>query len=283
MTDQATTADIVAFRKKPMSGAERAAAYRARKAAKKAAPSPVTKPQPVTASAPVTPVTSPKAPSRVTVVTPSRSVAQWLLVGTSFALAGVGITMNGWYAHTLGSSEIAGWVFTAIGVAADAMALALPGAAALKWQAHQRGVALAAWLVWLLVFAFTLTAGIGFASVNLADVTTSRAAKVTPAVTAAQAALDDAKAARDRECKNGTGKFCREREGTVVERQQQLTAAMAVVEQKADPQVEAARRMVAWLTIGTVKPTTEDFTMLRLILLSLLPQLGGILLMVSRK
>ena len=40
--------------------------------------------------------------------------------------------------------------------------------------------------------------------------------------------------------------------------------------------------MVAWLTVGTVQPREKDFAMLRLILLALLPQLGGVLLMVAR-
>jgi Recombinase len=65
----------------------------------------------------------------VTPVTPSRvthaSVAPWLLTGASLALAGVGITMNGWFARSLGSSDIAGWLFLAIGLATDATALAL--------------------------------------------------------------------------------------------------------------------------------------------------------------
>src|SRR5262245_54096802 len=133
-----------------------------------------------------------------------------------------------------------------------------------------------------MVFAFTTTAGIGFASVNISDVTLSRASRVTPAVTVAQVALDDAKAARDRECKSGTGKFCRERETAVTERQAALNAALASVEQRADPQIEAASRIVTWLTAGMVKPSGDDFAMLRLILLALLPQVGGLLLMVAR-
>jgi hypothetical protein len=60
-----------------------------------------------------------------------------------------------------------------------------------------------------------LTAGLGFASSNISDVTLARASRVTPAVTSAQAALEDAMAARDRECKGGLGKFCREREAAV--------------------------------------------------------------------
>ena len=40
--------------------------------------------------------------------------------------------------------------------------------------------------------------------------------------------------------------------------------------------------MVAWLSGGVVKPTGDDFAMVRLILLALLPQMGGILLMTGR-
>jgi hypothetical protein len=110
----------------------------------------------------------------------------------------------------------------------------------------------------------------------------ARASRTTPAVQAAQAALADAMAARDRECKGGVGKFCREREAAVNERHQALDAAMQAVGQAADPQTDAAIRIVAWASHGALKPTGDDFAMLRLVLLALLPQIGGILLMVGR-
>jgi hypothetical protein len=131
-------------------------------------------------------------------------------------------------------------------------------------------------------FVFAVTAGIGFASVNIADVTMARASHATPAVTAAQTALSDAMTARDRECKGGVGKFCREREAAVNERRQAMDAAMHLVEKTADPQTEAAIRIVAWVSRGVLQPTGNDFAMLRLVLLALLPQIGGILLMVGR-
>src|SRR5262249_47926386 len=121
-----------------------------------------------------------------------------------------------------------------------------------------------------------------FASVNIADVTTARAARVTPVVTIAQAALADAMTARDRECKGGVGKFCREREAAVSDRRHALDGAMAAGAATADPQSEAAVRLVTWISAGTLHPTDNDFAMLRLVLLALLPQIGGILLMVGR-
>jgi hypothetical protein len=197
-------------------------------------------------------------------------------------LAEVGMTMNGWFARSLGSTDTAGWLFLVIGVAADLAALALPSCAAHLWQAGKRGTVLAGWAVWAMTFAFAVTAGIGFASLNISDVTLARASRVTPAVVTAQASLDDAMTARDRECGHGVGKFCREREQAVSDRRQALDAAMRGVEHTADPQTEAAIRIVAWTSLGTLRPTPDDFAMLRLVLLALLPQIGGILLMVGR-
>jgi hypothetical protein len=284
MTDITTTADIIPLRKKPKTGAERQRAFRARKAAAKAATNPVVTvtPKPVTS---VTPVT---AAARVTSVTPVTSVtsrpplAAILLTLAAVGLACVGVTMNAWFARSLGSTDIAGWLFLAVGVAADLAALAIPSAAARLWETYRRGRALVAALVWLATFAFALSAGIGFASVNISDVTAARASRVTPAVTAAQAALTDAMTARDRECKGGVGKFCRDREQAVNDRRGALEIATHAVEQEADPQTDAARRIVAWLSFGALHPSGDDFAMLRLVLLALLPQIGGVLLMLGR-
>ena len=103
------------------------------------------------------------------------------LSAAALGLAAVGITINGWFARSLGASDLAGWLFLAVGVAADLVALVMPSCAAGLWQARHRATALAGWGVWLLTFAFAIMSGIGFASVNLADVTMSRASRVTPA------------------------------------------------------------------------------------------------------
>jgi hypothetical protein len=157
-----------------------------------------------------------------------------------------------------------------------------PPALPTSGKTRHRATALVGWLIWAATFAFAVTAGIGFASVNIADVTLARSSRVTPAVTTAQAALADVITARDRECKSGVGKVCREREEAVTDRRRALDAAMAAVQQTADPQTEAASRIVAWVSMGALKPAGSDFAMLRLILLALLPQIGGILLMIGR-
>jgi hypothetical protein len=57
---------------------------------------------------------------------------------------------------------------------------------------------------------------------------------------------------------------------------------MQAVQGTADPQTQAAIRIVAWVSHGALQPSESDFAMLRLMLLALLPQVGGILLLVAR-
>ena len=286
-------------KRKAKTGAERAKAYRQRKrtsAATAAPPSsehlvPLDSPSAVSANAAL-PGPSDRmrrlesAPAPTVSLHPvprlRRSIAPVLLSTAALTLAGVGITMNGWFARSLGSTDAAGWLFLAVGVAADLVALVTPSCAASLWRTRHRATAVAGWLVWAMTFVFAVIAGIGFASTNISDMTMARASRVTPAVATAQAALADATAARDRECRGGVGKFCREREAAVNERRVALDTAMRSVEQTSDPQTQAAIRIVAWLSRGALQPSGEDFAMLRLVLLALLPQVGGILLMIGR-
>jgi hypothetical protein len=263
--------------------AERARAYRERKRANLPAVIPAPIATPVTPDRP-TPSFMSRPPGTVTFsVTPSRRhAAPMLLTVAALALAVVGMVMNAMFAESLGASPTAARLFLALGIAADLAALCLPSCAASLWQARHRATAVAGWAAWATTFIFAVTASIGFASVNIADVTLSRASRVTPAVTEAKASLSDAMAARDRECTHGVGKFCRERETAVTERRQAVDVAMGTVAATADPQTEAAIRIAAWVSRGMLQPTGDDFAMLRLVLLALLPQIGGILLMVGR-
>lgn len=62
-----------------------------------------------------------------------------------------------------------------------------------------------------------------------------------------------------------------------------LASLQGTVEQLSDPQSDAATRLAAWVSLGAVRPSSEDFAMLRLILLVLLPQMGGLVIMVGRQ
>jgi hypothetical protein len=99
---------------------------------------------------------------------PSRSISRILLVAAAITLAAVGIAMNGWFARSLGSSDAAGWLFLAIGVAADLVALVAPSCAARLWQARHRATSLAGWAVWAMTFVFAASALVAGGAVCLA-------------------------------------------------------------------------------------------------------------------
>ena len=137
---EATSASIVSLHqpKLRLSAADRAKAYRERKkaealaaasVAKTVTPSPtrtavakaVTPPPAPTAVAnAVTPaptvandVTPSPAPIAVTKpVKPSRRIAQWFLIAAALGLGAVGITVNGTFARSLGSTESPGGCFS---------------------------------------------------------------------------------------------------------------------------------------------------------------------------
>lgn len=282
MAEDNSASIITLHQPRPKTAAERARAYRERKKAGVSNETPENLPAVIPTPVTLLPREDGHTPSSA-VTSRRRHAAPALLTASALTLAAVGVTINGWFAHSLGSSDVAGWLFLAIGVAADAVALAMPSCAAALWITGQRMTAALGWGVWLLTFAFAVIASIGFAAVNISDVTQTRSSRVTPAVTAAQTALNDAMAARDRECRGGVGKFCRERETAVNDRRQALDLVTGTLTKAADPQTEAVIRVVSWASLGALRPTENDFAMLRLIMLALLPQIGGVVLMIGRQ
>lgn len=214
-------------------------------------------------------------------ILPGCGILFTVAVAVALALAGTGIVINAWYARSLGSTEFAGWLFLAIGMATDIAALILPTVATLAWK-RSPVRSLAAWALWAMTFAFALSASLGFASLNITDVTMVRSERSTPGVVEAQAALVDAEAAAKQECTK-LGPICRRRQDTVAERQQALNVARGAVASVADPQTTQAAKLIAWISRGWLVPTADDFMMLRLTFLTLLPQIGGLVLMVARR
>jgi hypothetical protein len=202
------------------------------------------------------------------------SATRIALMTTAFALAATGLAINAHFARSLGSTEFAGWLFLAIGVASDVAAFVLP-----TWALSlPRWRSMLAWALWSVTFAFALIASVGFASLNITDVAIARASQTTPAIEDARRALEDAKLARDRECIRIRRPMCQHREDEVITAQRRLDAEHAKI--VADPQAEGTVRLVAWLTRGHLG---VDPAMVRLVLLTVLPQLGGLLLMVARR
>jgi hypothetical protein len=224
------SASIIALHqpRRAKSPAERARAYRERK---KAAANLPAIPEPAVT------IATPLSPPTITIRHEASRcpVAPLILRLAALGLAGVGLAMNATYARSLGSGDLSGYLFLALGLSADCAALALPSVAASAWKLGERTTAAAAWLTWTTVFAFALLGSVGFASTSISDVVTIRGNRVTPQVTAAQGALADAMGARDRECHGGQGRFCREREAAVEAARAGLGAAMGAVSATADP------------------------------------------------
>src|SRR5258706_4865768 len=128
---------------------------------------------------------------------PSRSISTILLRAAAVTLAAVGLAMNGWFARSLGSSDAAGWLFLAIGVAADLVALVVPSCAARPWQARHRATSFAGWAVWAMTFVFAVTAGVGFATTNIVDVSLWHSSRAAPAASFSQSALSCTMSAPD--------------------------------------------------------------------------------------
>jgi hypothetical protein len=206
-----------------------------------------------------------------------RSVA---LTGIALALFGAGLAINGWFARSLGSTPEAGWLFLAVGVASDSAAFVLPRQAEALWHQRRMFASAVAWGLWSVTFAFALIASAGFASVNISDVTSARAARSSPAIELAQRRLDAATAAVAAECQR-VGPLCRARQAEERQAFEALAGAQAAVAAAADPQTTKSAQLVAW--VSPWRPTDTDVGMLRLALLTLLPQLGGLVLLVARQ
>jgi hypothetical protein len=158
----------------------------------------------------------------------------------------------------------------------------LPSRVAGLWRQRRWGGFACAVLLWPFLFIFALNNSLGFASVNFADTATARAERETPAVADAKRKADTLTKSREDECKK-RGDKCRELEGKEQDALNELRDERKKAGKAADPQVDAAARLTAWVSFRWLQPTADDFSMLRLFLWTLLPQVGGLVLMLARR
>jgi hypothetical protein len=228
----------------------------------------------------VTPVTPTPIPPISSAIVTHRSSASLTVLAYGLALVGLGI--NAWFAWNRGTTAMDKALFAALGFLAEATMFYLPARAAVLWRDRRWGAFGFAAVLWPFLFVFALTNSLGFASLNFTDIATARAERVTPAIDDARRKADTLTRSREDECRK-RGDRCRDLEGKELNAIEELKAERAKVGKAADPQVDAAARLTAWITIGALRPTADDFGMLRLFLLTLLPQIGGLVLMVARR
>jgi hypothetical protein len=213
-------------------------------------------------------------------VIPYRSNLGLIVLAYSLGMTGIGI--NAWFALNRGTTLIDKGLLSFLGLVTEAMGFYLPTQACSLFQQRRFFAFCFAVAVSGILFLSALINGLGFASLNLSEVSTVRSERITPAVSDAQRKLDTLSASRRDECLK-RGDKCRQLEKDEQTAIESLREARLVVTATADPQIASAAKLVAWVSLDHFHPTADDFAMLRLLLLTLLPQLGGLVLMLAKK
>jgi hypothetical protein len=169
----------------------------------------------------------------------------------------------------------------AMGVLAEGVMFFLPTHAA-TLRPVKRMLAI---VVLVFVVAFALFNSLRMASIITADTALIRADRTTAAVRDAEAALADARIAEAKECNSSTktGPLCRQRQADTRAASAKIEDARKPVAAVAKPEAADFARLVTWASRGALVPTPADFDMLWLLLRTLLPQIGGLVLMLARR
>jgi hypothetical protein len=203
--------------------------------------------------------------------------SNWPLLLLAYAFAALGIGINIWNAAGGALTDMA--LPAAMGVLAEGLMSFLP-AHAITLPLGRRALAFA--LLVGLVVPFALFNSLRMASILSADVALARADRTTAAVRDAEAALADARIARDKECIK-VGPLCRQRQDQVLAAEGKLADARRPVAAVAKPEAKDFARLVTWATRGYATPSADDFDMFWLLFRTLLPQIGGLVKMLARR
>jgi hypothetical protein len=201
-----------------------------------------------------------------------------VVVAYGFALVEVAINVkNAW-----GGALVDVAIPASLGVLAACVMLWLPSwAKTLPFGQRVGAFVLLGFLVWPFAFMNNLR----MASIVTADVTMARADRQTTRTENAKTDLDRAKDAQDKACAPGQGKSkaCQLRQTDVAEAKVASKDAQSKVAEAAKPESVDFAKLVKRGSFGYVEPSADDFDMLMLLLRTLLPQIGGLLLMLARQ
>jgi len=245
------------------------------------------------------------APSRVLAVT---------VFGIGLLTAAVGLYLNASFLWKFGRTSEAGLVLAIVGLVTDTVTLVLPATVMALWQQSRRGLALAGCCMYLIAVGMTLLTAIGFAATNIDDAVAGRGAAAANRgellgeidrlksergrlvfLPTDQSAVAAAQLARDQEC-GRVGPHCRQRvaelnavlrDKAAAERAAEIDARIAREEASlrampvlasADPQIEAARAAINWLSAGHLTASAEDMRMSRVVGIAAVLFMAGLLL-----
>jgi hypothetical protein len=269
-------------------------------------------PEPAAATAAIArsdPVSHPVARDAV----PYRALAV-AVFAVGLVTATVGLYLNASFLWKFGRTSESGVVFAVVGLVTDTITLVLPATVMVLWQRSRRGLALTGCCMYAIAVAMTLLTAVGFAATNIDDAIAGRDA----ATVRREALRDDiarlksernglvfapvepgavaaAQTARDQEC-GRVGPNCRQRvaelnavlrDKAAADRAAEIDARIAAQEASlsalpalasADPQAEAARAAVIWLSGGHLTASNEDIRMTRVLGIAAVLFMAGLLL-----
>ena len=204
----------------------------------------------------------------------------YALVVIAYGFFGLGIGINVWNAMT-GATLAEMALPAAFGVLAEAVVFFLPARALTLPLGRQ----VLAWALFAFISVFALTNSLRMASVIAADQATARAERQTEGIRTADHALDVARSKRDEACGPGHGKAvaCKIRQAEVTKLEANQNQATAKVVAQARPESGDFARLVTWVSRGAIQPGADGFAMLWLLFRTLLPQVGGLVLMLAQR
>lgn len=204
----------------------------------------------------------------------------------ALAIAYFGLQINSWYGASLGRDAQAAALLAGLAITGDAVALLLPTVAQLVQSRLEKFFA---WAVWLLTLTIAVMAAVGFAATNISDTSAGRA-KVANELASLTAQVNRLEAERARiNVKPAAVQGLRNYRAEVAranEIEAQLTAARARLAAlpavtTADPQADMAASLLRWVSGGFIQASAGDIGMVRIIGMTLLPQISGLLLMLA--
>jgi hypothetical protein len=230
------------------------------------------------------------------------------------ATAAVGLYLNASFLWKFGHSSEAGLVLAVVGLVTDTVTLVLPATVMVLWQQSRRALAVIGCVMYAIAVLMTLLTAIGFAATNIEDAIAGRGAATAQRTALIeeinylksergrlmfmptdQSAVVAAEVARDQEC-GRVGPNCRQRvaelsavlrDKAAAERAAEIDARITQAETTlnslpilaaADPQTEAARAAVAWLSRGNLTASAEDIRMTRVLGIAAVLFMAGLLL-----
>jgi len=260
---------------------------------------------PLTVAATELPSQREPAPSRLLAVT---------VFGIGLLTAAVGLYLNASFLWKFGRTSEAGLVLAIVGLVTDTVTLVLPATVMALWQQSRRGLAVAGCCMYAIAVGMTLLTAVGFAATNIDDAVAGRGAAAAGReellaeidrlksersrlvfLPTDQSAVAAAQLARDQEC-GRVGPNCRQRvaelnavlrDKAAAERAADIDARIAREEAalnampvlaSADPQIEAARAAINWLSGGHLTASAEDIRMSRVVGIAAVLFMAGLLL-----